>query len=197
MVQSCVTITTVNLRTFSSPQKKSVLGSGHVHYLINRRPPGVCCAYSPSRARLSVTPWTVAHQASLSMGFSRQEDWSALPCPSQWDLPDLEIEPGSPALQADSLPAELPGNSPAPRHSQSLSCFFSIDLPILDILDKRNIVMWCFVSCFFTWHVSRVLTCYSMYHSFLWPNNTPLYKYATFTFVNPGRVDGREVAPTF
>ena len=48
--------------------------------------------------------WTVARQAPLSMGFSRQEYWSGLPCPSPGDLPDLGIEPISAALQADSLP---------------------------------------------------------------------------------------------
>ena len=52
-------------------------------------------------------PWTVAHQAPLSMGFSRQQYWSGLPFPSPGDLPDPGIEPGSPALQADSLPTEL------------------------------------------------------------------------------------------
>ena len=56
-----------------------------------------------------MTPWTVAHQAPLSMGFSRQECWSGLPFPSPEDLPDPGIEPRSPALQADSLPTELPG----------------------------------------------------------------------------------------
>ena len=54
-----------------------------------------------------VTPWTVAHQAPLPVGFSRQEYWSALPCPSPGDLPDPGIKPGSPALQADSLPSEV------------------------------------------------------------------------------------------
>ena len=50
-------------------------------------------------------PWTVACQAPLSMEFSRQEYWSGLPFPSPGDLPDPGIEPGSPALQADSLPS--------------------------------------------------------------------------------------------
>ena len=50
-----------------------------------------------------VTPWTVAHWASLSMGFSRQEYWRGLPFPSPGDLPNPGIEPTSPALQADSL----------------------------------------------------------------------------------------------
>ena len=53
------------------------------------------------------TPWTVARQAPLSMGFSRQKYWSGLPCPSPGDLPDPGIEPWSPALQAESLPTEL------------------------------------------------------------------------------------------
>ena len=54
-----------------------------------------------------VIPWTVACQAPLSMGFSRQECWSRLPFPSPGDLPDPGIKPSSPSLQADSLPAEL------------------------------------------------------------------------------------------
>ena len=45
-----------------------------------------------------VTPWTVAHQAPLHMGFSRQECWSGLLFPSSGDLPYPGIEPGSPAL---------------------------------------------------------------------------------------------------
>ena len=53
------------------------------------------------------TPWTVAHQAPLSMGFSRQEYWSGLPFPSPGDLLDPGIKPRSPALQADSLLTEL------------------------------------------------------------------------------------------
>ena len=53
------------------------------------------------------TPWTVASQAPLSVGFSRHEYWNGLPFPSPGDLPNPGIEPGSPALQADSLPTEL------------------------------------------------------------------------------------------
>ena len=57
-----------------------------------------------------MTPWTVALQAPLSMGFSRQEYWSGMPFPSPGDLPHPWIELRSPALlQADSLPTELPG----------------------------------------------------------------------------------------
>ena len=57
-----------------------------------------------------VTPWTVARQAPLSMGFSRQEYWSGLPFPSPGDLLDPGIEPRSPALYEDSLPTDLQGS---------------------------------------------------------------------------------------
>ena len=56
-----------------------------------------------------MTPWTGDPQAPLSIGFSRQEYWSALPFPSPGDLPHVGIEPGSPALRADSLLTEPPG----------------------------------------------------------------------------------------
>ena len=51
-----------------------------------------------------VTPWTIAHQAPLSIGFPRQEYWSGLPFPSPGDCPDPAIKRASPAWQADSLP---------------------------------------------------------------------------------------------
>ena len=54
------------------------------------------------------TSWTIAHQTPLSMEFPRQEYSSGLPFPSPGDLPNPGIEPGSPALQADSLLSELP-----------------------------------------------------------------------------------------
>ena len=54
-----------------------------------------------SPVRFCVILWTVAHHTPLSMGFSRQEYWSGLPCPPPGDLPDPGIEPASPALQAD------------------------------------------------------------------------------------------------
>ena len=59
-----------------------------------------CCVLSHSAVSNSVTSWTVAHQAPLSMGFLRQEYWSGLPFSSTGDLPD----PMSPAWQVDSLP---------------------------------------------------------------------------------------------
>ena len=70
-----------------------------------------CCYFRCvlSRVQLFETLWTVAHQAPLSMGFSRHEYWSGLLFPSPEDLPDPGTEPGSSALQADSLLSEPPG----------------------------------------------------------------------------------------
>ena len=71
-----------------------------------------CCCSVASVVCNSVTPWTVARQALLSVGFFRQEYWSGLPCPPPGDLPNPGIEPMSPvshALQEDSLPTEPPG----------------------------------------------------------------------------------------
>ena len=57
-----------------------------------------------------MTPRIVAYQAPLLVEFPRQEYWSGLVFPSPGDLPNSGIKPRSPALQADSLPTELPGN---------------------------------------------------------------------------------------
>ena len=64
---------------------------------------------SLSRVRPFATPWTVAHQASPSMGFSRQEYWSRLPFPSPGDLPHPGIEPTSPALAGRFFTTASPG----------------------------------------------------------------------------------------
>ena len=68
-----------------------------------------------SHVQLFVSPQTVACQAPLFMGLSRQEYWSGLPRPPSGDLLDPGIEPRYPTLQADSLPAELPGK-PIPNY---------------------------------------------------------------------------------
>ena len=73
-----------------------------------------------------VTPWIVAYQVSLSMGFSRQEYWSGLPFLSAGDLPNPGIEPRSPALQADSLPSEPPGKPHQGRLGSFLENPFSL-----------------------------------------------------------------------
>ena len=69
----------------------------------------MCVCVSHSVMSDSATSWTVAHQAPLSMGFSRQEYWSRLPCPSLGDPPNPGIESMSPALRVDSLPSEPQG----------------------------------------------------------------------------------------
>ena len=70
----------------------------------------VLSLFSGSVKSSSFAPlWTVACQTPLSMGLSRQDHWSGLPCPPPRNLPNPGIEPRSPALQADSLLSEPPG----------------------------------------------------------------------------------------
>ena len=69
----------------------------------------MCFAELLRRVWLFGTTWTVAQEAPLSLGFSRQECWSGLSFAPPGDLPNWETEPRFPALQEDSLPAELPG----------------------------------------------------------------------------------------
>ena len=75
-----------------------------------------------SCAQLFATPWTIAYQASLSMGFSKQEHWSGTPFPPPGDLPDPGIQPlspESPALASRFFTSKLPGK---PRTSSN-SCY--------------------------------------------------------------------------
>ena len=71
----------------------------------------MCYVCVLSRVWLFVTPWTIAHQAPLSMRFSRQDYWSGLPFPSPGDLPDPRIKPVSPALAGRFFTTELPGKA--------------------------------------------------------------------------------------
>jgi len=64
---------------------------------------------SLSRVQLFSTPWTVAHHAPLSMGFSRQEYWSELPFPSPGNLPNPGMQPKSPTLAGTFFTSEPPG----------------------------------------------------------------------------------------
>ena len=84
--------------------------------------PYVCCACAHllSCVRLFVTPWTVARQAPLSMGFSRQEYWSGLPCPSPGDFPNPGIKPTSlvsPALAGGFLTTSATWEAPYVRYA--------------------------------------------------------------------------------
>ena len=113
-------IMTVNI-TYFVPDTPSVL-------------PSVCLLSDPSDLLLfsrSVAsfraPGTVACQAPLAMGFPRQENRSGWPFPSLGDLPNPGMEPGSPALQADFLPFELPGRPYSTLHAEKrgVMCFKS------------------------------------------------------------------------
>ena len=72
------------------------------HY--NRTLTILCNVCMLSHVRLFVTPWTVAHQAPLSMGFSRQEYWSGLPFPSPGIFPTQGLNPHLQHWQVNSLP---------------------------------------------------------------------------------------------
>ena len=82
---------------------------------------------SLSRVQLFATPWTVGHQAPLSLGFCRQESWSGLPFPSPGTLPNPGTETGSPTSQAKSLLCEPPGKPWLCVTSFSLVVILEID----------------------------------------------------------------------
>ena len=82
----------------------------HTHEFYSDRVLIICGCDLVAKSCLTLaTPWTVAHQALLSVGFPRQGYWSGLPLPSAGDLPDTGIEPWFSALQMGSLPFESPG----------------------------------------------------------------------------------------
>ena len=83
-----------------------------------------------------VTPWTVAYQAPQSMEFSRQEYWSGLPCPSPGDLPNPGIEPGSPALQADS--ERVTGRKARGLQKEEIACTCQTFLSLLSSRKKQT-----------------------------------------------------------
>ena len=92
------------------------------------------CARKLSRVQLFATPWTVAHQALLSVEFSRQKYWSGLPSPSPRDLPDPGVKPTtpvSPALAGRFLTTELPTK---PIHLPSDSA-----IPLLPRSEKKRV----------------------------------------------------------
>ena len=86
----------------------------------------------------SETPWTVACQAPLSMGFPRQEYWNGLAFPSPGDLPNPGIEPGSPTLQADDLLSEPPGKSHFSRGTSEL--VFQVKEVLLELQSENFLI---------------------------------------------------------
>ena len=77
------------------------------------------CVQAFSHVQLSATPWTIAQQSPLFMGFPRQEYWSGLPLPSPRHLPDPDSEPESPALAGGFFTAE-PSGKPTPLYKAGL-----------------------------------------------------------------------------
>ena len=84
---------------------------------------------SLSCVQLFVTLWTVAYQAPLSMGLSRQGYWTGLPFPSPGDLPDPGIEPRLPTLQADTVPSE-PLETSGSRNKSDGKYYAPVDLEL-------------------------------------------------------------------
>ena len=79
------------------------------NYIDNDHPPNACVPVQLLQSCWTLRPQGLASQATLSMGFSRQEYWSGLSCPPPGDLPNPGIEPTfpvAPALQVDSFTAE-------------------------------------------------------------------------------------------
>ena len=93
-------------------------------------------SWSLSHIQLFANPWTVACQALLSTEFFTQESWSGLPISSSVDLPNPGVEPGSPALQADSLSSESPGK-PRYKHPEQ-KIFFRDSHTFQKFLTKRG-----------------------------------------------------------
>ena len=138
-----------------------------------------------SHVRLFVTPspWTVAHQAPPSMGFSRQEYWSGLPFPSPGDLPYPGIEPRSPAFWADALSSKPPGKPNKPRQCikkqryyftdkglSNQSCDFSSNyVQILELNHKESWgpKNWCFWTVVLEKTLENSLDCKEIQQSIL------------------------------
>ena len=112
---------------------------------------------SLSLVRLFATPWVVAYQAPMSMGFSRQEYWSGLPFPSPGYLPDPGIEPRSATLEADTLTSEPPREA----HYHIMTPFIP-NYPMRSALSEVNVVTLAFF-----WLVSMVYSFPSFYFLFL------------------------------
>ena len=87
------------------------------------------------------TPWTVAYQAPLSIGFPRQEKWSGLPFSSPGDLPDPGIKQAFPALQVDSFTTETPGKPLSKFFRQRKGQNFFLNLLSLDCFQFEIIFM--------------------------------------------------------
>ena len=126
------------------------------------------------------TPWTVACQAALSVGFSRQEYWSGLPFPPTGDLPDPGIEPRFPALQSDSIPCEPPGKrKESTKHlcAEAPGSEECLDLILSSKCGPKwtqSLPSWVVTALMFAWS-ENVLKWYPCDHSAWWRLWIPLY----------------------
>ena len=130
----------------------------------------------------SATPWTVAHEALLSMGFFRQESWSGLPFPPPGDLPDPGIEPRSPTLQGDSLPSEPRGK---PRCSWVLHYINVQNSEHYStmVITKKLIILLDLIKCFLHRITDRSLTEWISTLALIWA----LLKYDICEWLQGGR----------
>ena len=94
------------------------------------------CVKSLSHVRLFATPWTVARQVPLSMGFSRQEYWNGLPFPPPEDLPNPGTEPSSPALAGGFFTAEPPGKPKCSIKAVIINMFTRLLEVLRDVFDS-------------------------------------------------------------
>ena len=115
----------------------------------------LCVLSCFSHVWLCVTPWAIACQAPLSLGFSRQEHWNGLPCPPPGDLPNPGIEPRSCILQADSLPPKPPG-----KHKNTGVCSLSLLQGIFQTQESNRDLLYC----------RQILYQLSYQGSHRWPN---------------------------
>ena len=105
-------------RGSSQPRDRTNVSLSLLHWQARSlplEPPGIppfnefCSVQSLSHVQVFVTPWTIAHQSPLSMGFSRQEYWSGFPFPTPGDLSKPGMKPASPVLAGKFLPLSPPG----------------------------------------------------------------------------------------
>ena len=135
----------------------------------------VVCSLSHA-IRLFVTLWTVACQALLSKGFSRQEYWCGLPCPSPGELPDLRIKPGTPILQAVSCKWILLSTKPPrqllclsyPEITPSPTQFFEKIACTKPVPGTKKVRNHCCKGCLWLYWVPLDNPEYSLYFKVIW-----------------------------
>ena len=142
----------------------------------------VCvCAQFLNCVWLFVTPWTVAHQAPLSMGFSRQEYWSGLPFPPPEDLPDPGIKPASLELAGRFFITELKGRPilliqyVKKINNSTCNQFFTLLIKIL-LLFVLN--FWSLVNILCLWHLSLLLATLKIWLVSIWTGCILSVKYS-------------------